>query len=148
MEPLNQIGDRITDKLLLPNDETVHHWMGSAAFNYWIELRDWVEKFYPGVFTPDWIYGGKKHGWSLRYKKSKSFCTFLPEYRLFSVVVVLGAAERERFEAQRSKWRTGLLKTYDDAETYHDGKWLKLSITSADELNDVTELLSMKRPRR
>lgn len=148
MEPLNQIGDRITDKLLLPNDEAVHHWVGAAGFKYWAELRNWIDKSYPGVFTPDWLYGGKKHGWYLRYKKSKSFCIFLPEYRLFSVVVVLGAVERERFEAQRSKWRAGLLKIYDDAKTYHDGKWLKLSITSADELNDVTELLSMKRPRR
>ena len=41
-------------------------------------------------FVPDWLYRGKKRGWSLRYKKSKAFCTFLPEYRLFSVEVVLG----------------------------------------------------------
>ncbi|WP_338050389.1 DUF3788 family protein [Rhizobium mesosinicum] len=61
------------------------------AFAYWKALQDWIENSYPGTFFPAWIYGGKKHGRSLRYKKSRVFCTFLPEYRLFSVVVVLGA---------------------------------------------------------
>lgn len=94
----------------------------------------------PGVFAPDWLDGGKKHGWSLRYKKSKAFCTFLPEYRLFSVVVVLGAAEREKFEARRDSWRPQLVKLYDEAQTYHDGKCLKVVILSADDQHDVTEL--------
>jgi hypothetical protein len=40
-------------------------------------LRDWIKVAYPGVFTPDWVHGGQKHGWSLRYKKSKAFCTSL-----------------------------------------------------------------------
>ena len=34
--------------------------------------------YHPGTFIPEWIYGGKKHGRSLRYKKSRAFCTFLP----------------------------------------------------------------------
>lgn len=53
-------------------------------------LQNWIEEFYPGVFAPEWLYGGKKRGWSLRYKKTKAFCTFVPEYRRFSAVVVLG----------------------------------------------------------
>src|SRR3954447_22468553 len=85
MEQSPQIGDRITDKSASPDDSTVRDWIGPKAFGHWAELRKWIEAYYPDVFVPDWLYRGKKRGWSLRYKKSKAFCTFLPEYRLFSV---------------------------------------------------------------
>ena len=126
----------------------IRDWIGREAFEHWSALRDWIEASYPGVFAPDWVYGGKKHGWSLRYKKSKAFCTFLPEYRAFSVVVVLGAVEREKAEAQRDKLGPRLMALYDEAETYRDGKWLKIGISSAEERQGATDLLKLKRPRR
>jgi hypothetical protein len=146
MEQSPQIGDRITDKSAPPDDKTVRDWIGPDAFKHWAELRNWIQACYPGVFAPDWLYGGKNRGWSLRYKKSKALCTLVPEYRLFSVVVVLGAAEREKFDARRYGWRPHLVKLYDEAWTYPDGKWLNVTISSADDRHDVTELLSMKRP--
>ncbi|WP_342640274.1 DUF3788 domain-containing protein [Rhodoligotrophos ferricapiens] len=145
-ETLSRVGDRITDKSAPPSDSAVRDWIGPKTFEYWTELRDWIEAFYPGVFAPDWLYGGKKRGWSLRYKKTKAFCTFLPEYRQFSVVVVMGRAEREKFESRRYAWRPQLVKLYDETKTYIDGKWLTVAISSADDLHDVTELLTIKRP--
>jgi hypothetical protein len=148
MEQSPQIGDRITDKSAPPDDNTVRDWIGPAAFRHWAELRKWIEAYYPDVFAPEWLYRGKTRGWSLRYKKSKAFCTFLPGYKLFSVEVVLGTAEREKFEARRYAWRSQLVKLYDEARTYPDGKWLNVGISSADNRHDVTELLMMKRPPR
>lgn len=139
-------GGRITDKSAMPDDATIHNWIGPEAFEYWVDQRNWIDKFYPGVFVPDWIYGGKKRGWSLRYKKTKAFCTFLPEYRMFSTTVVLGRAEREKFEERRYVWRPQVVKLYDEAKTYIDGKWLTVAISSKDDLNDVRDLLTMKRP--
>ncbi|HEY4200340.1 MAG TPA: DUF3788 domain-containing protein [Devosiaceae bacterium] len=144
--PLPQVGDRITDKSTQPDNDAVRDWIGRDAFEHWTELRSWIDQLYPDVFAPDWLYGGKKRGWSLRYKKTKAFCTLLPEYQLFSAVVVMGGAEREKFEERRYVWRPRVVKLYDDAETYIDGKWLTLSVASADDLHDVTELLTMKRP--
>jgi hypothetical protein len=90
MEQPPQIGDRISDKSALPDDRTVRDWIGPKAFKHWVGLRSWIEAYYPGVFAPDWLYGGEKRDWSLRYKKTKAFCTLLPEYRRLSVLVVLG----------------------------------------------------------
>ncbi|GLQ42139.1 DUF3788 domain-containing protein [Dyella nitratireducens] len=146
MEQSLQIGDRITDKSAPPDDSAVRGWIGAKAFAHWIALQNWIEAFYPGVFSPDWLYGGKKRGWSLRYKKTRAFCTLLPEYRQLSVLVVLGGAEREKFEERRHVWRPQLVKRYDDAPTYPDGKWLTMAVSSAVDRRDVTELLSMKRP--
>ena len=145
---LPQIGDRITDKSASPDDRAVREWIGPDAFEHWAELRNWIDKFYPGVFVPDWLYGGMNRGWSLRYKKTKAFTTLVPEYRRFSAVVVMGGAEREKFEERRYVWRPHLVKRYDEAKTYVDGKWLTLAISSTDDLDDVTALLTMKRPPR
>jgi hypothetical protein len=146
MEQSHQIGDRSTDKSAPPDDGTVREWIGPKAYEHWTDLQTWIEAYYPGVFAPDWLYGGKKRGWSLRYKKTKAFCTLIPEYRLFSAVVVLGGAEREKFEERRYVWRSPLVKLYDEAKTYIDGKWLTVGISSSDDLHDVTDLLTMKRP--
>jgi hypothetical protein len=148
MEHAPQIGDRLTDNSSSPDDAIVRDWIGPDAFTQWSALRDWIAAEYPGVFTPDWIYGGRKHGWSLRYRKSKAFCTLLPEYRAFSAVVVLGGAEREKVVARRDRLSPRLMGLYDAAETYHDGKWLKIGISSEEDLKDVTELLTLKRPRK
>jgi hypothetical protein len=143
-----QIGDRITDKSAPPDDDTVRDWIGAAAFKHWVELRNWIEVFYPATFSPDWLYGGKKRGWSLRYKKTRAFCTLLPEYRRFSVLVVLGEAERAKFQERRQVWRPQFVELYDEARTYPDGKWLTIAISSAADRHDVMELLMMKRPPR
>lgn len=144
-ERLPEIGHRITDKSAPPDDAIVREWIGPEAFGHWGELRSWIDEFYPGVFAPDWLYGGKNRGWSLRYKKTRAFCTLVPEYRRFSAVVVMGGAEREKFEERRYLWRPQLVKLYDEAKTYMDGKWLLIAVSSEDDLHHVTELLTMKR---
>jgi len=144
--PLPQIGDRITGKTAAPDDAGIREWIGPEAFGRWAELRNWIDQVYPGVFATDWLYGGKNRGWSLRFKKVKAFTTLVPEYGRFSAVVVMGRAERETFEERRYVWRPQLVKLYDEARTYIDGKWLTLAISSADDLHDVTDLLTMKRP--
>jgi hypothetical protein len=129
-----------------PDDRTVRDWMGQEAFEHWVELRHWIDAPYPGVFAPDWIHDGKKRGWSLRYRKTKALCTLLPAYRQLSVLVVLGRAEREQFEARRHTWSPQLVRLYDEARAYPDGKWLTIPILSAEDRDEVTELMSMKRP--
>lgn len=141
-----EIGDRLSDKSAPPDEPAVREWIGPKGFEHWAKLRSWIDTTYPGVFVPEWLYGGKKRGWSLRYKKTRSLCTLLPEYRQLSVQVVLGRAEREKFEEQRHSWRPQLLELYDEAREYPDGKWLTVAVSSADARNELTKLISMKRP--
>jgi hypothetical protein len=140
------IGSRITDKSAPPDESAIRAWLGPDAFRRWTELLNWIDAFYPAVFEPDWLYGGKNRGWSLRYKRTKAFCTLLPEYRRLSTLVVLGGAERKKFEDRRYTWSPALVKLYDGARTYTDGKWLTVALASKDDLDDVRQLLMMKRP--
>src|ERR1700746_1425131 len=101
MNHCNRIGDRIADKSSPPEERSVRDWLGPEAFKHWVELRGWIEASYPPVFEADWLYGGKKRGWSLRYKKTRALCTLIPAYRQLSVLVVLGRTERDKFEERR-----------------------------------------------
>ena len=120
--------------------------MGRNAFEHWSRFRGWIDASYPGVFAPDWLHGGKNRGWCLRYTKTRALCTLVPAYRAFSVLVVLGSAEREKFEARRHAWSDRTIALYDETPTYRDGKWLTVEVSSAVQGHDATELVRMKRP--
>jgi hypothetical protein len=104
-----------------------------------------IEADYPGVFAPDWIYGGKTHGWSLRFKKSKSFCTLIPGYRRLLVQIVFGKAEQAKATEILPRLRPALRELYAGVPTFMDGKWLAIPIESPDDLADVARLFSIKR---
>lgn len=146
MELATQIGDRLADKSAAPDNDAVRDWIGPEAFTHWVEMQSWIEENYPGVFAPEWLYGGQKKGWSLRYKKIRAFCTFVPEYKRLSAVVVLGGVERDKFEDRRSLWRPQLVKLYEETKVYPDGLFLTTAISSVDDRQELKELLTMKRP--
>jgi hypothetical protein len=49
-----------------PTASEVEDWIGRQASKLWWRVTDSIERNYPGVFVPEWLYGGQKHGWSLR----------------------------------------------------------------------------------
>jgi len=142
---MGESSSRITAPNNPPNDSEIAVWIGKEAYRYWKGTVERIEQLYPNVFCPEWLFGGKKHGWSLRYKKSKSFCTLIPEKNRFALLIVFGAEERTKVEGMRDSL-TPLTKTeYDKAATYHDGKWLLLTIDSENVLQDAFLLLAVKR---
>ena len=128
-----------------PTDSAVADWVGKDAYKYWELITQLIEQRYPSVFTPEWLYGGKKHGWSLRYKKNKSFCTLIPEKNRFALLIVFGAEERAKVEAIKNGLAKKTQKEYDQATTYHDGKWLLLVVDTDRVVKDVMLLLALKR---
>jgi hypothetical protein len=127
------------------SDSEIREWIAKKAYRYWKHMMQEIELIYPNVFTPEWLFGGKQHGWSLRYKKGKSFCTLIPEKNRFALLIVFGAEERAKVEAMRDSLSQRTQKEYDEATTYHDGKWLILTIDTDDVLEDVMQLLAVKR---
>lgn len=59
--------------------------------------------------------------------------------------VIFGKAEREKFEAQRDLFPLSIQKLYDEAHTYHDGKWLLIPAYDLDTLEAVKKLILMKK---
>ncbi len=142
---MKEMGMRMTERDHSPSDSEIGEWIGTKAHRYWKQVVQQIEQNYPDVFTPEWLFGGRKHGWSLRYKKSKSFCTLIPEKDRFALLIVFGAEERMKVEAARNSLSHYVQRAYDEATTYHDGKWVLLTIDSAAVVDDVMRLLAVKR---
>ena len=142
---MSEDSNRMTGPGNPPSESEIADWIGKEAYRYWKLTTEWIEQQYPNIFAPEWLFGGKKHGWSLRYKKSKSFCTLIPEKNRFALVIVFGAQERTKAAGIRDSLSPYTWKEYDKAKTYHDGKWLYLVIDSENVLKDALSLLEVKR---
>ena len=81
---------RMCDGHQEPDEASVAKWIGPAGCKYWNQLRRFIDASHPGVFQPDWWFGGKRFGCALRYKKSKSFCNLIPENGRFQLLLVFG----------------------------------------------------------
>lgn len=128
-----------------PDPQSVAAWIGAENYQRWVSTIQFIETNYPGVFQPDWLFGGKKHGWSLRFKKSKSFCTLIPELNQFMLLIVFGAEERQKAEVVLPELTSHVREDYLSATTYHDGKWLAVAVDSDEVLADMKRLLVIKR---
>ena len=142
---MDDTGCRMTEPGKPPSPSRIEEWIGKDADALWKRVTHMIENNYPDVFSPEWLFGGKKYGWSLRYKKGKSFCTLIPEKNRFALLIVFGAEESKKVEAIRHELSPRTGKHYDEAATYHDGKWLFFIVDDDRMVIDVERLLAVKR---
>lgn len=136
---------RMSDGSRKPTDDEVVVFIGKQNAARWAELREFIAAHYPGIFNIEWLFGGKKHGWTQRFKKSRSFCSFVPEQGLFKLLLVFGGAERGRVEQCLPALASHVRDDYEKSTTYHDGKWVLVSVDSAEVVSDIKQLLILKR---
>jgi hypothetical protein len=87
-----------------------------------------------------------KHYNNLFIRRSgKSFCGLAIRNGYFIVTITLGKDEREKFDAQRETFCETVRNQYDAAETLYDGKWLGFEIRDESLIEDIINLLRIKR---
>ncbi len=129
-----------------PDEGAVSNWIGPENYERWKQILQFIESSYPGIFpSDDWLFGGKKHGWGLRFKRSRSFCTLIPERNRLLIIIVLGEKEREKVDTILHELSPSIRTEYANAVTYHDGKWLAITVDGDEILEDVKKLLAIKR---
>jgi hypothetical protein len=75
----------------------------------------------------------------------KSFCGLAIRSGYFIVTITLGKDEREKLDAQRETFSETVRNQYDAAETLHDGKWMGFEIRDDLLIDDMINLLRLKR---
>lgn len=137
---------RLIDKSSIPNEKTVAKFIGTDNYKRWKRLLKFIVENYEGVFKQnEWLYGGKKWGWYLRFKKSKSFCQLIPEKNKFMLLIVFGAEERAKTELILKELDPVIRKRYKDAKTFFDGKWMTIDVNNDELIDDIKTLLIIKR---
>lgn len=60
-------------------------------------------------------------------------------------MIIFGKAEREKFEETRENYSESVQKIYDEAKTYHDGKWVMFEPVDTVMFSDFKKMLAIKR---
>jgi hypothetical protein len=136
---------RMLDPSHEPTPGSVSQWIGPRNYQRWTEITQFIESNYPDVFETTWLFGGKRFGWSLRYKKPKSFCHLIPEHNRFKMLLVFGGKERNSVETLLPDLVSHIRDDYAAAKTFHDGKWVTSVVDSKQVVADIEKLLLVKR---
>lgn len=118
--------------------------LGPALYDLWDRLCAHIEKDY--AMDRLWNSGGKKWTYEYKYRRGgKTLCALYAKNGVLGFMVILGREEREKFDAQRSAFSSEFCRIYDEAQTYHDGKWLLFEPKDDRLFGDFTRLLAIKR---
>lgn len=128
----------------IPVENELKTMLGSGKFAVLRKLCCAIEELY--AIPPVWNSGGKKWIYEYKYRKSgKTLCALYMKENTLGFMVIFGAAEREKFEAERQHYSAFVQNVYDGATTYHDGKWMMLELADLSCFEDLKRLLRIKR---
>jgi hypothetical protein len=128
----------------IPTNEEMVTLIGRQLFEVWTKLRDLIESKYDLEHL--WNSGGKKWTYEYKYRKGvKSLCALYAKENVFGFMVIFGKDERAKFEAIRNDFSFEVQKIYDEATTYHDGKWMMFELKDTSLFSDMEKLLLIKR---
>ncbi|MFW9793588.1 MAG: DUF3788 domain-containing protein [Candidatus Thorarchaeota archaeon] len=139
--------ERIIGRDLKPSEEQILEFIGPKATKLWNNLHEFLAENYD--FQPEMSYWGDKYGWTIRYRKSgKTLTAFYPENGGFTVQVILGKKEVEKFQKIRGELSMDVVRLFDDTKQLHDGRWLWIKQPDMGTIEDIKRLIQLKRKPR
>jgi hypothetical protein len=136
----------LLDKAQQPSQQDIQKELG-AAWPLWDEITRFLAEAYPEIH-PELSYGGKKYGWNLWYRKSgKSLLSLFPNEGYFVAQIVLGSVQvTQALQLELGEAVGTLLR---ETPQFHDGRWLFIPVRTAQDAEDLKQLLQVKRrPKR
>ena len=128
----------------LPTDNEIIDLIGQPLFDVWVELTHLIESNYD--MERLWNSGGKKWTYEYKYRRGgKSLCALYAKENVFGFMIIFGKHERAKFEEERNDFSVEVQRVYDEATTYHDGKWMMFELTDTSLFSDLEKLLRIKR---
>lgn len=99
------------------------------------------------AYAVDEIFDGKDE---VKFRRGgKTLVTLYLHEGYFTVLMIFGKAEREKFETMRADFPAEFCASYDAARTYHDGKWMFYDVHADGDVDMLMCLLHIKkRPNR
>ena len=127
-----------------PNTQEMTALVGESLYHVWNQLNALIEKYYD--MDRAWNPGGKAWTYEYKYRRGcKTLCALYARENCVGFMVVRGKDERSKFETDRENYTGEVQRIYDEAQTYHDGKWIMFEPKDTSLFNDFMELLKIKR---
>lgn len=127
-----------------PNSEDMIALIGSSLYDVWTKLCTIIDEKYDVERL--WDKGGKAWTYEYKYRRGgKTLCGLYARENCIGFMIVFGKDERQKFEESRQSCSESIQKIYDEAKTYHDGKWVMFEPTDTTMFDDFLKLLQIKR---
>lgn len=127
-----------------PSPADIRDLLGPPLFEVWQALCAAIDEKYD--MERLWNTGGKAWTYEYKYRRGgKTLCCLYARPNCLGFMIVFGKAEREKWEAVRGSLSDAVCRQYEEAETYHDGKWVMFTPVDTADLNDYLKLLALKR---
>ena len=124
--------------------EELEKLVGTDKVNIFYKIVDEITLLYN--MDQAWNNGGKKWIYEYKFRKSgKTLCAFYFKENMLGFMIVFGKEERTKVEEIRNELSSDILETYDNAQTFHDGKWVMFNITDYSMIEDFKKLLFIKK---
>ncbi len=128
----------------IPSQLTITELLGQPLFEVWQALCSAIDEKYE--MDRLWDTGGKNWTYEYKYRRGgKTLCSLYAKDNCFGFMIIFGKDERTKFEEIRDTLSTAVCRQYDEAKTYHDGKWIMFEPTNTAEFDDYMKLLAIKR---
>ncbi len=124
--------------------EQVNILLSKEALFMWNKLTYAIDSLY----DVDRIWNKGFGAWKIEYKYrrgGKTLCTFYAKENIANLLITYGKAEREKFEKIKESVSKQLQDIYERTETLHDGKWLWIPLDNEISVEDIIEMLKIKR---
>ena len=124
--------------------EQVNILLSKEALSMWNKLTNAIDSLY----DVDRIWNKGFGAWKIEYKYrrgGKTLCTFYAKENVANLLITYGKAEREKFEKIKESVSKQLQDIYERTETLHDGKWLWIPLDNEMSVEDIIEMLKIKR---
>lgn len=128
----------------IPTPEEMTALVGKSLYDVWNKLCASIDEKYD--MERQWNKGGKAWTYEYKYRRGgKTLCALYARENCVGFMVILGKDERLKFEADRENYSKEAQALYDDAQTYHDGKWIMFEPVDTSLFQDFIRLLGIKR---
>lgn len=128
----------------IPTQSTMAELLGPSLFEVWQKLCSAIDEKYE--MERIWDNGGKRWTYEYKYRRGgRTLCCLYAKRNCVGFLVIFGKAERAKFEEIRGVLSDSVCRQYDEANTYHDGKWVMFEPKDNSEFEDYMKLLAIKR---
>ena len=128
----------------IPDGEELTALVGKPLYDVWKKLCALIDEKYE--MERLWNSGGKAWTYEYKYRRGgKTLCALYARESCVGFMIILGKDERLKFEANRESYSKEVQEKYDEAQTYHDGKWIVFEPVDTSLFQDFMRLLHIKR---
>lgn len=130
--------------VIAPMADELSNLVSKPLYKVWNKLVALIDENYD--MERLWNSGGKVWKYEYKYRRGgKTLCSLYARENCIGFMVIFGKDERTKFEADRVDYLEETRVVYDQAKTYHDGKWMMFEPKDTSMFNDFLKLLSIKR---